>query len=310
MVQFVKATKSQARARIALVGPSGSGKTYSALAIGAGLGTRVAVIDTEHGTAAKYAGDFNFDTLALDSYAPERYMEAILAAEAAGYDVLIIDSLSHAWAGKDGLLEFVDNAAKRGAGGGNNFSAWRDATPLHNRLVDTILAARLHVIVTMRTKTEWVMEADARGKMIPRKVGTAPVQRAGIEYEFDLVGDLTQEHDLLVTKTRCPALDNGVYNKPGADLAKVIRDWLTDGTPIVDAPRPIGQEGSDSIQALTISAADAHGLDRKTLGQQVMALCRDAGRNHLRDLTDDEAQPILDALEHVQETGAWPEVLS
>lgn len=227
---FQHATKRQARLRLALDGPSGSGKTYSALAIASALGERIALIDTEHGSASKYAGDpFIFDTLILETFEPRTYVQAIQAAEEANYEVLVIDSLSHAWAGKGGALEQVD--ARAGAKG-NKFSAWRDVTPMHNELVDAMLGASLHVIATMRTKTEYAVEED-HGKVSIRKLGLAPVQRDGMEYEFDVVGDLDLAHNLHVTKTRCRALDDAIIAKPGVQLAKTLGDWLKDGVPVL-----------------------------------------------------------------------------
>lgn len=234
-VQFTKATKKRAKLRAALLGPAGSGKTYSALAVASGLGGRIAVIDTEHGSASKYAGLFDFDVVELSTYSVENYIEAIRAAEAAGFDVLVIDSLSHAWAGKGGILEFVDERTKASRSGNAFSSGWKDATPKHNQLIEAILACRCHVIATMRTKTEWVVQENERGKKEPKRIGTAPVQRDGMEYEFDLVGDLDQDHTFVVSKTRCPALSGAVMTKPGADLAKVLSAWLSDG---VDAPKP------------------------------------------------------------------------
>ena len=142
-LSFAKATKKAAKLRMALIGPSGAGKTYTALAIGTSLGEKVAFIDTEHGSASKYAGrdGFNFDVLELDSFHPQTYIDAIKAAEQAGYDVLVIDSLSHAWMGKDGALELVDKAAKRSQST-NTFAAWRDVTPLHNALVEVMIQSR------------------------------------------------------------------------------------------------------------------------------------------------------------------------
>lgn len=230
---FHPATKTRARARVALIGPSGSGKTYSALAIAAGLGARVAVIDTERGSASKYAGLPGmpaFDVLELETFAPETYVAAIGAAGSAGYDVLIIDSLSHAWMGKDGALEQVDRAAKRSQSG-NSFAAWRDITPKHNALVDAMLASPCHLIVTMRAKTEYVMETNSRGKQEPRKIGLAPIQRDGMEYEFDVVGDITLDHELIISKTRCPAFDGKVIQLPGLGFGQDIADWLSDGAP-------------------------------------------------------------------------------
>lgn len=230
MSKFQKATKKQAKLRLALIGPSGSGKTYTALSVATGLGTRIALIDTEHGSASKYSDRFAFDVLELDSYAPERYIEGITDAAANQYDVLIIDSLSHAWAGKDGILEFVDKRAKA-TDLRNNFGAWRDATPKHNALVDAILAAPLHIIVTVRAKTEYVLEKDERtGKQTPRKIGLQPVQRDGLEYEFDVVGDMKlEDNTLVVSKTRCPQLAGEVIRQPGAPLAELLKGWLTDG---------------------------------------------------------------------------------
>lgn len=235
---FQKATKKSARLRMALIGVAGAGKTYTALSIAKNLGERVAVIDTERGSASKYSSEFEFDVLELDSYSPKTYMEAIEAAEEAGYDVLIIDSLSHAWAGKNGALEMVDRGAKRSQSG-NNFGAWRDVTPLHNAMVDTIISSRLHIIATMRAKTEYVQERDPKsGKTTVRKVGMAPVQRDGLEYEFDVVADLDPDNNLIVGKTRCPQLSGVVVNKAGREIARTLKNWLTDGTPVEQVEKP------------------------------------------------------------------------
>jgi hypothetical protein len=240
-LSFKKATKKAAKARVALMGPSGSGKTATALRIASGMGKRIAVIDTEHASASKYVGTFggDFDTLDLESFSPETYVEAIKAAENAGYDVLIIDSLSHAWSGKDGALEQVDRAAKRSQSG-NSYTAWRDVTPQHNRLIDALVGCKCHVIATMRTKTEYVLEEVTRGGKTtkqPRRIGLAAVQREGMEYEFDIVADVTLDHDLCVTKTRCAALDEYVCRKAGEEFGKTLLAWLTDGEQ-AKAPEP------------------------------------------------------------------------
>lgn len=237
---FVPATKKQARLRMALIGPSGSGKTYTALTLASVFG-KVAVIDTERGSASKYADKFTFDVLELTNYDPREYVKAIGEAARAGYDVLVIDSLSHAWNAVGGVLEMVDKVAARSQSK-NNFTAWRDVTPLHNALVEAMLTAPLHIIVTMRTKTEYVLEqVERKGRIVtePRKVGLAPIQRDGIEYEFDVVGDMDLENNLVVSKTRCSTLTGGVFNRPGEDLAGVLRAWLTDGEPLPPiAPTP------------------------------------------------------------------------
>jgi nucleoside-triphosphatase THEP1 len=236
---FKKATKAAAKLRLGLIGPAGSGKTMSALRIAHGLGGRVAVIDTERGSASLYSGErgLGFDVLELETYEAEKFIQAIAQAEAAGYDVLIIDSLSHAWAGKGGILEFVDKAAKRSGGG--SFSGWRDATPLHNQLVDAILGAKLHIICTLRSKVEHVIE-QVNGRTQVRKVGLQPVQRDGLEYEFTVVGDVTQDHELIITKTRAAWLKDQIIREAGEDLGKQLAAWLSDGlpSPVVSAPTP------------------------------------------------------------------------
>ena len=231
-MEFKKATKEQSKLRLALAGPAGHGKTYSSLAIATHLvpGGRVAVIDTERGSASKYSDIFEFDVLELASFAPTTYVEAIHAAEEARYDVIVIDSLSHAWMGKDGALEKVDLAAKRSSSG-NSYTAWREVTPAHNSMVDAIVGSRCHIIATLRAKTEYVTEPNDRGKMSVRKVGLAPVQRDGLEYEFDLWGMLNEENELIVHKTRCSPFAGQVVSKPGEEMAAKLRAWLTSGSP-------------------------------------------------------------------------------
>lgn len=232
-MKFQKATKKKARLRLAFIGPAGSGKTYSALSVAKGLGGKVAVIDTEHGSASKYADRFEFDSVEPDSFSPDIYVEAIHAAEEAGYDVLIIDSLSHAWTGAGGILEIVDSKTRASKSGNAFATGWRDATPKHNAMIEAILACKCHVIATMRTKTEWVIEENQKGKKEPRRVGLAPVQRDGLEYEFDVVGDLDIDNNFAISKTRCPALSGKVITKPGESLAQLLAGWLSDG---VEAP--------------------------------------------------------------------------
>lgn len=235
---FQKAVKNQEKLRLALDGPSGSGKTWTSLTIGevlaAEAGGRIAVIDSERGSARKYASDFDFDHLELPDSNPHTYIAALRAAVEARYSVIIVDSLSHAW---EGTLELKDDAAKRSRSN-NSFDAWREVTPVHNELVDVMLRAQAHVIVTMRTKTAYVIEeyedANGRTKTKPVKIGLKPIQREGVEYEFDVVGDLDQENTLVISKTRCSALSGEVIRKPGIDLAKQLMAWLDDGEPAAE----------------------------------------------------------------------------
>jgi hypothetical protein len=240
MIEFRKAVKHEAKGRIGLIGPSGSGKTYTALKVASVFCNKIAVVDTERGSASKYADLFTFDVLELDTFKPDSLVEIIAAVTAACYDCLIIDSLSHFWMGKDGALEQVDKASKR-SGGGNSFAGWRDVTPMHNKMIDSIIGSKLHIIATMRSKTEWVVEKDAKGKSVPRKVGMQPIQRDGLEYEFDVVCDLDLENNLVVGKTRCPQLKGGVFPEAGKDFADIFAAWLT-GEKRVEAPPPHPQQ--------------------------------------------------------------------
>lgn len=231
---FHKAAKTQARLRMAIYGASGAGKTYSALAIAKSFG-KIALIDTERGSASKYADIFEFDVVELSDPHPARYIETIKAAGAAGYDVLIIDSLSHAW---QKVLEIVDDITRKSQSK-NSYLSWRDVTPLQNQFVDAMLTAPLHIIATMRSKTEYALDKDDRGKLSPRKIGLAPIQRDGIEYEFDVVAEMNADNDFIVTKTRCPALNGVSVNKPGDNVGSVLKAWLTEGAPM---PPPIIRE--------------------------------------------------------------------
>lgn len=227
---FKKATKTQAKLRLTFDGPAGAGKTYSSLLLAKTLGGKVAVIDTEHGSASKYAHLFEFDTVALPEFSLDTYMKAIAAAREAKYEVLVIDSLSHAWTGKGGALEEVD---RRSAGKASAFtSGWRDVTPKHNALVDAILAYPGHVICTMRQKHEYVLEEDSKGKKVPRKVGMAPVQRDGMEYEFDVVADLDIQGNVTIGKTRCPDLNGALLKHADVKgMGEKLKAWLSDGAP-------------------------------------------------------------------------------
>ncbi|MFN3242082.1 MAG: ATP-binding protein [Planctomycetota bacterium] len=236
-MQFKKAVKSESRLRMALVGPSGAGKTYTALKFASAFAQkRVALIDTERGSASKYADTFDFDVLDLENHSPIQFVKAIAAAANTGeHDVLVIDSLSHAWMGRGGALEQVDRQASTMKG--NSFGAWASVTPLHNQLIDAMIGAPLHVIATMRAKSEWLQDVDDRGKKVIRKVGTQAVQRDGMEFEFDVVAEMEpRNNELVVTKTRCPALAEHHEQKPDDAIPRILLEWLAGvKTPFVRA---------------------------------------------------------------------------
>jgi hypothetical protein len=187
----------------------------------------VALIDTERGSASKYAdlADYDVATLA-PPYSPERYIALIREAERQGYDLLIIDSLSHAWTGQGGVLDLHEKAAT--AARGNTWAAWREVTPAHNALVEAMLGASLHLIATLRTKTAYEV-TEENGKKKPVKVGLAPVQREGIEYEFTLVFDLTVEGHVATAAKDRTTLFGGQHFTPSVETGATLRAWLDSG---------------------------------------------------------------------------------
>src|SRR5579884_38611 len=259
---FKKAVKHEAKARVAIAGPAGSGKTWTALTWAHALanGGTVALIDTERGSASKYADIFpEFDVLELDSFHPNNFIQGIKDAEQGGYSVLVIDSLSHAWNGTGGLLDLVDSIAKRKYQG-NSFAAWKDATPLQNALIDALTGSPLHIIVTMRSKQEYIME-EKNGKSAPKKVGMAPIQRDGMEYEFDVVVDMDLDNTAIVQKSRCPALSGVIIAKPDGKVMDTLKSWLSGApAPAAESAKPAQSSGLAQLLQRAKSRAFALGL--------------------------------------------------
>lgn len=239
VIQFKRAVKRDARGRVALIGPAGSGKSYTMLKLArqlAGPEGRIAAIDTEHGSLSKYADAFDFDVFEMDSFSPTNFMAALDAAEKGGYAVFCVDSLSHFWVGRDGALEFVDMASKRHR---DNMGGWKDFRPHERAMVDRMIASPCHVIVTMRTKNDYVEELNSStGKMQRRKVGLAPVQREGLEYEFDMVGYMDEDNTLIVDKTRCSSYTGKAIPKPAEKDFLPFCDWLKGAAPAVAPATP------------------------------------------------------------------------
>ena len=276
---FKKASKVRSKLRLALSGPSGSGKTYTALAIASGLGQDIAVIDTERGSASKYADLFEFDVCELEDFHPAKYVEAIRAA--AGYDVIVIDSLSHAWFSE---LDMVQG----------NFNNWTKIKPLERALIDAMLSSPAHLIGTMRSKTEWILKetTNSKGKktMAPEKVGTSPIQASGIEYEFDIAGEINIDHLLTISKSRCPALSSTAHLHPGRDLATKMLYWLEAGGPPVETV----ESKCDRIRL----AREAAGLD----SESVRALLQSQfGLSHPQYLNSRQCDELIALLEGITE---------
>ena len=227
---FKKATKKQAKLRLALFGPSGAGKTYTALRIATGMSDKIAVIDSERGSASKYSDRFNFDVAEIEDTDITNYIRFLSAAAESGYEVVIIDSITHAWTE---LLQEIDKIAKAKYKG-NSWSAWSDGTPKQRQMVNAILDYPGHIIATMRSKTEWTLEQDKNGKNKPMRVGLSPEQGKGIEYEFDMLMELNTDHTANVLKDRTGKYQDQFIEKPGEDFGKELSDWLSDGLTIED----------------------------------------------------------------------------
>jgi hypothetical protein len=218
------ASRKKAKIRLGLQGPSGSGKTMGALLTAYGLcedWTKIAVIDTENHSADLYAqlGDYNVLSLSAP-FSPEKYIKAIEVCEDAGMEVVIIDSITHEW---EYLIDYHASLQ------GNSFTNWGKVTPRHNDFVQRILQSSCHVISTIRTKQDYVLN-EKNGRMVPEKVGLKSVQRDGLEYEFTLVFDLDMKNNATASKDRTGLFFGKPEQKLSVEIGRLIRDWCNSGT--------------------------------------------------------------------------------
>ena len=293
MSGFQKATKKQAKLRAAFFGPSGAGKTYTALSTGEGMltdGQRMAAIDTERGSMSKYSDRFDFDVLELEDKSIAAYVTALKEAASHGYPVVIIDSLSHAW---QQLLEEIDKLAKAKFRG-NTWSAWSEGTPLQRQLIDAILSYPGHVIATMRSKTEWQTSQDGNGKSRPVRVGLAPEQGKGVEYEFDLLLEISTDHIANVIKDRTGKFQDQLIEKPGREFGKALAQWLSDGAPAPEKKAdPTPPTADDTAMRKAVAAID--------MADNEADLKRFASAVHTRQdngfYTSQQAQELYDLLD-------------
>ena len=230
-MELVKAERKCAKIRLAIQGPSGSGKTYSALLLAHGLENnwnKIAVIDGEANSSHLYSHLGEYLVLNLTKpFSPERYIEALEACEHAGAEVIIIDGLSQEWSGEGGILDSLQSMT------GNSFAAWARLTPRHNKLIQYILQSKCHIIGTLRTKMEYVLQ-QRDGKMIPEKVGLAAVQRDDLSFEFTCLLDLDIKHNATALKDR-----TGLFmDKPQFIISEttgaMIKDWCNSGFKVGD----------------------------------------------------------------------------
>lgn len=272
-MQIRKAERKKAKARVGISGPSGSGKTVSALFLAYGITgdwEKIGLIDTENRSAdlytdvtisSNYIGDF----LKIDlepPYTPEKYIEAIHLFEKHGVEVIIVDSLTHAWAGEGGLLDQQGNIAKRT---GNSYTAWRDITPLHNQLVESILKSSCHVIATLRSKTEHVMIKEG-DKTIVKKLGMAPIQRDGLEYEFTLMFELDTENYAGASKDRTNMF-KGRFITIKPEVGKELLNWLEKGVDEAEERRILLTEVKSLWNKATDKEDDEDGFNNFLTGK-------------------------------------------
>jgi hypothetical protein len=258
-MEIRKATRKKAKLRLGISAPSGAGKTYGALQLAFGIGGKIGLIDSENGSGDLYAHLGDYDIIQIQApYTVKKYSAAVKAFEDAGYDVIIIDSLTHAWAGDGGLL---DKQGKLADLGGNSYTAWRQVTPDHNALVEAMLQSPCHIIATMRSKTEYVLEENEKGKKTPKKVGMAPVQREGMEYEFTVMLDIDSKHVASASKDRTGLFDD-VYFKLTTDTGKKLLAWLNDGLdPVIDEharAKAAIEKANDEAALLKITGSEAY----------------------------------------------------
>lgn len=246
---FVKAARTQKYLRMAISGVAGSGKTLGSLLVAYGITgdwNQIAVIDTENNSACLYANRQDLgigEFLHMDfqaPYTPDRYIAAIReGAQVVGPSgVVIVDSFSHAWKGAGGVLEQKDNIAKRA--GRNDFTAWGEAGKMQNSIMTELLGVPCHLIATMRDKYEYVSERDEKGKTTVRKLGLAPEQRDGVEYEFDIMLDVGTDNRVLITKDRTGIAMDGEKLSP--DFGRRVIDWQSNAAPPLPPIIPAQQQ--------------------------------------------------------------------
>lgn len=242
-MEFKKAERKKIKLKIALIGPSGAGKTYSALRLAKGMSDKIAMIDTENKRAEIYANEFDFDVLNIDApYTPEKYIEAIELAGKAGYEVLIIDSMSHEWIGKGGILEISSKMPDK-----NDFTKWAKLTPRHEAFITAITMSDMHIICTLRGKDEYVVEENDKGKKAPRKIGVGSKQRDGFEYECTVSLLVDQEkHVATVMKDNTHIFENR-YESLTEEHGKMLLEWATQGK---DEVKKISTEQAKKLCAI------------------------------------------------------------
>ena len=226
MAGFKKAKKEKIFLKILLAGASGSGKSFSALRLATGIanktGGRIAAIDTEAGRIRYYANEFDFDDLQLtEPYTPEKYIDAINQAVDGGYNVLIIDSITHEW---NYILDQVDKIP-----GTNSYTKWGKLTPKHKKFTEKNIQSPINIIATVRGKDAYVLEQDKNGKQIPKKVGLGYTQRDGLEYEYTVTFNIDQVNHVAVAQKDNTHLFENRYEVLTEKDGEALYNWANTG---------------------------------------------------------------------------------
>jgi len=244
-MELKQSERKNSKIKLGLQGSSGSGKTYSALLVAYGITNdwnKIAIIDTENGSANLYAHLGDYKVLSLDvPFSPERYMEAISMCEKSDIEVIIIDSISHCW---ENLL------ASHAAMLGNSFVNWNKITPRYNSFIQKILQSNCHIICTMRTKQDYNL-IEKNGKMTPEKAGTKVIMREGINYEFTVVMEMDLNHKAKVTKDRTGIFNGQLEFIPSAETGTIILDWCNNDGKVIELNQNHLQYGSLANYAKT-----------------------------------------------------------
>ena len=245
-VQIKKAVRERVFLKIAVGGPTGSGKTWGAIGVAKGLAPtgKVLVLDTENRSASYYAGTtdapgaWDFDVVEIEApFTPNKYLEGLRAAIDNGYEAVVIDSLTHEWNASGGIL---DQKSQKDARGGNSFTNWNDMKQIHNKFVETLLQSKIHVVCTLRSKMEYVMEEGANKKVEVKKIGLAPISSDGMEYEFGVFFDVDRSNHLAVATKDRTSLFEGRSVLLGDEIGRELRAWRDSGAELApEPPKPI-----------------------------------------------------------------------
>lgn len=288
---FKKAERKKAKLKLAITGPTGSGKTYSALRLAKGIGGKIAVIDTENGSASLYSEKFDFDVLDMKPpFTTEKYIEAINFAEKNGYETIVIDSLTHAWAGEGGLLE--QKAQLDSRPNSNHWTNWGPIDKKDLALKNAYLHSTCHIISTMRSKMEYA-QAEENGKKKIQKVGLAPIQRDGLAYEFTTVFDIAMDHQAETSKDRTGVFDGRIF-KITEETGEELAAWLNSGKTELTEDKKQGEPKEKIEETEPIKFNPETQKEDQNPAEYVVKVGKKLNGMRLKDILDQEIEGYID----------------